>query len=948
MRLNLRILALVSISIIPVLPVQAQLSEYIADTHTLMLYHLNETSGSLSNAGQAGSGFDLDMYGGSTGRGGVTSGGRGATAFPGFGAAFDSMASGDGTYHSITSVAGGGAYASGATSSTQANYQSSEGALTWEAMVKVDSLNQLQVILSRDNATSNRGPSFFINGDLNFSIYESNIPTTGPHAFVANEWFHVAFTYNGNEGVTANAAMYWTRVDAQFTQANLLATFTVSADFSASSTGKLMIGSNARGEFRNEIDYIDEVCISDIARGADDFIFSGSRRLGINYLFQDHMVLQRDKILPVSGVGAVGGTIDLRLDGVPQGSTIIDGNGEWVVNLPAHPNDGGVSHVLTVDYNSAESIRIEDVIFGDVYLAVGQSNMEWSTGQSLGFAENEASAVNPNIRQIKFHARYAETVLDQAEIRFPWESVSPSTVGRFTGVGYYFAKRLYAETGVPIGLFNATYGGQIINRYVSPEGMELVPELAGVLHAEEEGIITSFYQIYNAMIAPLVPYGITAFLYYQGETDRGSPKTYDLKMKALIRGYRAAWGDDTLPFYYFQLPNFNQSYAGIRYNQLRALSEDNSGMAILIDVGDDTDIHPRNKTDPGERMAKWVLAKKFGQDIVYSGPIYYGTRAENGAIRVLFDYADGGLMIGQKSGLDPVVEVTGVALQNFEIAGSNFNFVAANAVIDADTVVVSSPSVSDPIYVRYCDAIAPLGGNKLYNHAGLPAAAFRTYEVYALDVAKGAGSSSNLASGATRTITASAPTAGKVFDRWIGADPYLNNPNSTTATLTMPDHDVYVIASYRDSAATSYSISLTNGSGGGGSQQGGIVTIAASAPAAGMVFDRWIGDTSFLVDPFSAVTSLRMPSSGVTFEAVYANAPAILAPSPLEFTVDSGNWKIEFMGANQRRYALQRKVSLTDASWENLIYNIKGNGTMISLDGAVNQPTSFFRIFVGE
>ncbi|WOO41028.1 LamG-like jellyroll fold domain-containing protein [Rubellicoccus peritrichatus] len=292
-----------------------------------MLYHFDEASGAFENSGTEGSSFNLDNTGGATGRSGTTGGVYGASAFVGFGNALDILASGNGNFNSSTAINGGGVFASSSTSATQADYQASNGAFTWEAMVKLDVLNQLQMILSRDNNTSNRGPSIFINNDINFFGFETDIPTTGEHAFVAGEWFHVAVTYNGQEGEADNLKLYWTRVDEQLTEANLLGSFTAASDYDAGSTGELMIGSHGRGEFRSEIRYIDEVRISDIARTADDFIFGEAQpantsalvypgsdgRLVYGRYANEDQTLESNRMIDFSHAGYMGGGVAIPM-----------------------------------------------------------------------------------------------------------------------------------------------------------------------------------------------------------------------------------------------------------------------------------------------------------------------------------------------------------------------------------------------------------------------------------------------------------------------------------------------------------------------------------------------------------------------------------------------------------------------------------------------------------
>lgn len=247
--------------------------------------------------------------------------------------------------------------------------------------------------------------------------------------------------------------------------------------------------------------------------------------------------------------------------------------------------------------------------------------------------------------------------------------------------------------------------------------------------------------LYNGMIAPHVPYGIKGVIWYQGEgNERDEPHSYFHKMRGTVTGWRRAWGQGDFPFYYTQIANFRAptedpagndgvKWATVRQSQLEALKIKNAGMAVAIDLADPDnpfDIHPRNKQDVGNRLALWALAKDYGKkNLIFSGPIYKSMKVEDNKIRISFDYTGSGLMIGSKAGLEPTKELKDAKLQCFAIAGEDQKWHWADAVIDGNTVLVSSPSVPNPAAVRYAYSMNPVG-NKLYNKEGLPASPFRT------------------------------------------------------------------------------------------------------------------------------------------------------------------------------------------------------------------------------
>jgi sialate O-acetylesterase len=228
--------------------------------------------------------------------------------------------------------------------------------------------------------------------------------------------------------------------------------------------------------------------------------------------------------------------------------------------------------------------------------------------------------------------------------------------------------------------------------------------------------------LYNAMVAPLVPYAIRGVIWYQGEANAGRGKQYRTLFPAMIRDWRAAWGQGDFPFLYVQLANWQprkpepseSGWAELREAQLMTLKEPATGMAVIIDIGEAEDIHPRNKHDVGHRLAVWALAKTYGKKIEYSGPLYESHKVEGTMVRVRFTHAGG------------LKAMNGGAVEGFAVAGADKKFVWAKAKIEGDSVVVWSDSVASPVAVRYAWADNPAAN--LYNGTGLPASPFRTNE----------------------------------------------------------------------------------------------------------------------------------------------------------------------------------------------------------------------------
>ena len=615
-------------------------------------------------------------------------------------------------------------------------------------------------------------------------------------------------------------------------------------------------------------------------------ILSEEPYFSVSSVFSDYMVLQRDQAVPIWGWASSGTVVNVALDGVPSGTAVPDETGKWTAWIDAHPADGGQPHALLVSADGFSDVQIGNVVFGDVYLASGQSNMatlmnaftnsaKYPPEVNTLYAGEIAAANHPLIRQLAIRAKASASEWDEPAIRSPWETCSPSTVPGFTAVGYFFAREVHLETGVPVGLLFSAWGGQKIDRFLSPSGVAAVPGLSGLGQYQEQGGINNLYDIHNAMIAPLVPYGIRGAIWYQGEANAPDGDLYRYKMQALMRGWRQEWGQKDLSFDYVQLASYSTAgdWPGLREAQRGALSEKDSGMAVTIDIGDAANIHPANKQDVGIRLAQWTLFRDLQQPIPYSGPLFYDSVVQGSEIRILFDHAESGLIVGVKEGTNAVVETAG-PLEDLEIAGTDRVFVSAVGVVDADTLLVSSPSVSEPVHVRYCYQSAPAGSNKLYNAAGFPASPFRTDPLNRLDVVSGSGSGV-VDPGGQQVIVAAAPPAGQVFDRWIGAAAEIENVNGSTTTVTMPGHALYLLASYRDAADPVYTLTVGNGYGSGTSQAGSILNIEAAAPPAGQIFDHWSGDTQHVANAFSAVTTLRMPAAILSVAAEYGTVDTV-------------------------------------------------------------------------
>jgi sialate O-acetylesterase len=410
-------------------------------------------------------------------------------------------------------------------------------------------------------------------------------------------------------------------------------------------------------------------------------------------VLSSHMVLQRDRPLPIWGWADAGEEVTVQL-GEKVAKTKADGEGNWKVTLPALAADGK-THTLLITGNNR--IELTDILIGEVWVGSGQSNMEWSLSGSHDAKEAIPAADNPKIRLLQIPK--VQQPKPAKDVTATWEVCTPTTVGRFSGVLYHFGLRLQKDIGVPVGLINSSWGGSPIEPWTVNE------KSSGGMH--------------NGMIAPLQPFAIRGVIWYQGESNVGNGLKYRDKKEALINGWRKVWGED-MPFYFVQIAPFSgynpeAALPALWEGQVACLKIPHTGMAVITDLVPNLgDIHPPNKKDVGNRLALWALAKTYGKkDLVYSGPLYKGMKVEGEKARLSFAHVGGGLQARD-----------GKPLTEFEIAGADGKFVPADATIDGTSVVVSSKDVKTPEQVRF--GWRKIANPNLVNKEGLPASPFQT------------------------------------------------------------------------------------------------------------------------------------------------------------------------------------------------------------------------------
>ena len=431
-------------------------------------------------------------------------------------------------------------------------------------------------------------------------------------------------------------------------------------------------------------------------------------------LVGDHMVLQQKSDVILWGWCNPGEEVTVRPSWTDKiFSTSGTNMAKWQVVIQT-PNAGGP---FQIEITAGESIILKDILIGEVWICSGQSNMDWSPNHGFDHAEEEVQRANyPKIRFFKMPRTTADFPQDNCSGN--WEICSPMTFRDFSAAAYFFGRDLHNKLDVPIGLIQTSWGGTPAEVWTSAEWINRDPQYI----SESKKLGESAYwptlpgSTFNAMIHPLGKFRIAGAIWYQGESNTANPVNYRRLFPDMINCWRELWGY-SFPFYYVQIApyRYGTPFVGalVREAQLMALATENAGMAVISDIGDVYDIHPRNKIEVGKRLANWALSKTYNIETPQiSGPLYRSYEIEGDQIRIFFDYAENGLM--SKNGL----------LTDFEIAGNDYYFYPARADIEDSTVIVRSDFVLSPVAARF--AFTNTATPNLFNQEGLPASTFRT------------------------------------------------------------------------------------------------------------------------------------------------------------------------------------------------------------------------------
>ena len=434
----------------------------------------------------------------------------------------------------------------------------------------------------------------------------------------------------------------------------------------------------------------------------------------------DNMVLQQKFEASVWGWADPGTYISITSSwNNTNYQTSADYNGDWFVKITTPSAGGPYSLIINDD-------TLTNVMIGEVWVCSGQSNMQWALNQSENADEEVQNANYPDIRL--FYAARDNARSPNSDVYGQWDECTPEVASTFSAVAYYFGRELYRELHVPVGLLHFSWGGSTVQAWTNPEVLETTPEGRYYLEIFKEkikntppGELPRNYRDpganYYGLIAPLIPYSIKGVLWYQGENNVFEHQLYRNSFETMVNDWRVEWGQGEFPFYFVQLAPYNYSQdlvgAALRDAQRKSLDIPNTGMVVTLDIGNPQDIHPKDKKDVGKRLSLWALAKTYGKEnIVYSGPIYKSMKVEGNKIRISFNYIGSGLYC------------KGDELTYFTIAGSDQVFHPANAIIENNTILVSSDEVKSPVAVRF--AFKNTDEPNLFNKEGLPASTFRT------------------------------------------------------------------------------------------------------------------------------------------------------------------------------------------------------------------------------
>lgn len=453
-------------------------------------------------------------------------------------------------------------------------------------------------------------------------------------------------------------------------------------------------------------------------------------QLRLPALFTDNMVMQQQATCAVWGWAKAGSTITVSPSwGKQKYTATTDATGKWKlrVNTPV----AGGPYTLGVS-GDGPVVQLKNVLIGEVWLCGGQSNMEMPLkgfkGQPvLGSNETILHSKNDQIRLYTV-PRSSVTEPQTDSKPSPWRVAEPEAVSNFSATAYYFGRLVQEQLRVPVGLLHCSYSGSSIEAWMDAETLR---QFAGVKIPVKGDTIKQVSRtattLFNGMLHPIEGYGIKGAIWYQGESNYDNPDEYASRLATLVKQWRTQWGEGDFPFYYAQIAPFDYTRTsknkGGKYNsaflrdaQRKAQDQiPNSAMAVLLDIGEETSIHPMRKEPGGTRLALLALAQTYGlKGFGALSPTYESMAVKDNVAAVRFKNSPNGMTtFGQ--------ELTG-----FEIAGADQKFYPAKAIIAGSVINVSADAVKMPVAVRY--AFQDFTKATLFSNEGLPVSSFRTDE----------------------------------------------------------------------------------------------------------------------------------------------------------------------------------------------------------------------------
>jgi sialate O-acetylesterase len=483
-------------------------------------------------------------------------------------------------------------------------------------------------------------------------------------------------------------------------------------------------------------------------------------------LFTDHMVLQAGREIPVWGTASVGEQVTVELtigkDTIKVGPVEAGNDGKWMVKLPAQVATAESAPSATLVIKGNNEVILEDVLIGEVWICSGQSNMEWSVKASYNSEKTIEAADDQRLRLYTVPKTASAKPLAAVAKSPKWRECSSETVPSFSAVAYFFGKNLRETRKVPVGLIHTSWGGTPAQAWTSQEALDAEPSLkyyherlaqavkgydpkkaddqyktamdkwkTDAEKAKAEGKTPprqpvkqqppalsqySASTLYNGMIAPLLPFAIRGAIWYQGESNAGQAYEYRTLFPAMIKDWRTRWNQGDFPFLFVQLAPFGTTAPWPELREAQLLTTKtvpNAAMAVITDVGDEKDIHPKKKQPVGERLAIAARALAYDEKIEFSGPVFESMKVEGNKVILTFAHVGDGL------------KAEGELLKGFVVCGEDKKFVPAKATITGQsTIEVTCNAVEKPIAVRYGWENFPIVN--LWNKAGLPATPFRT------------------------------------------------------------------------------------------------------------------------------------------------------------------------------------------------------------------------------